>query len=128
MGAAPAPRTGHPHAPAPFVVERVAEWHEADANGHVNNAVYADWLDDAMRGAMAELGRSVEAMREEGVHLRGEYYSLNYRRAVLPGDRLRIATRIEGASDRLYAVRQEIMDGEGGAVLEGRSVYGERKT
>ena len=111
----------------PHITERVAEWSEVDSNGHVNNAHYADWLDDAVRVAMGEMGQSVEVMQEKGVHLRGEYYSLNYRRAVLAGDRLRITTRIESASERLYAVRQEIAEIEGRVVLEANSVYGWRE-
>src|SRR6476619_4270758 len=35
-----------------FATERTVEWHEIDSMGHVNNAVYADWLDDAFRNAL----------------------------------------------------------------------------
>lgn len=106
-------------------VERAVEWHEIDSMGHVNNAIYADWLDDAMRAAMGELGWTVSDLRERNLQLRGEHYSLDYRRGALPEDQVAITTRIEGVSDRLGAVRQSITcdDTE---VLSARSVYGWR--
>ena len=46
-----------------------------------------------------------------GLHLRGEYYNLNYKRAALPGDRLRIVTQIEGVAGPFCAVRLKPMAG-----------------
>jgi YbgC/YbaW family acyl-CoA thioester hydrolase len=111
---------------AEFFVERTAEWHEVDSMGHVNNAVYADWLDDAVRTALDEAGWSVSALNDQGLHLRGEYYNLLYKRAALPGDRLRVTTTFEGVSGRLCAVRQSITTPDGADLLAATGIYGWR--
>ena len=56
-----------------FKMEREARWHETDSMQHINNANYADWLDEAMRDAVAQIGWSVVALREQDLQLRGEY-------------------------------------------------------
>lgn len=107
-------------------VKRTAEWHETDSMGHVNNAIYADWLDDAFRYTMAELGWSTELLNSMGLQLRGEYYKLDYKKAAVPGDILTLSTIIEGASGRLCAVRQEISTNQGAVILASKSIYGWR--
>jgi YbgC/YbaW family acyl-CoA thioester hydrolase len=107
-------------------VERTAEWHELDSLGHVNNAVYADWLDDALKSAMDAMRWDVGRLKDEGLHLRGEYYSLNYKRAAMQGDRLRISTTIEGTSGRLVAVKQTVATPEGDEMLAASSIHGWR--
>ncbi len=109
-----------------FSTERVAEWHECDSMGHVNNTQYVDWLDDAWRAAMEELGWKVGELRARGVQMRGEHYKLDYKRGALPGDRLRITTRLQGEVGRLCSVSQEITDDSGAEILSGSTVYGWR--
>jgi acyl-CoA thioesterase FadM len=92
----------------------------------VNNAVYADWLDDAFKSALDEIGWSVRGLKDEGLHLRGEHFNLNYKRAAMQGDRLRIATAIEGASGRFWAVRQTVATLGGEELLAANAVYGWR--
>jgi acyl-CoA thioesterase FadM len=65
-------------------------------------------------------------MAEQGLHLRGEYYNLNYKQAAVAGDALRITTRIEGMSGRLCSISQSITTPEGGELLAATSVYGWR--
>lgn len=107
-----------------FSVERVAEWHECDSMGHINNTVYVDWLDDAWRASMSELGWGVGEMVKRGLQMRGEHYKLDYKRAALPGDRLRISTRLEGMEGRLCLISQEIATAEGAQVMAACTVYG----
>jgi YbgC/YbaW family acyl-CoA thioester hydrolase len=109
-----------------FTAARTAEWHEADAFAHVNNAVYAEWLDEAVKLALAELGWSTRSLMEAGLQLRGEYHALDYRRAAVPEDRVQIITRIEGVSGRLLAVRQVLTDEVGATYITASSVYGWR--
>lgn len=111
---------------ASFTTERTAEWHEADSMAHINNANYADWLDDAVRSAIGELGWNMGALQQLGLHLRGEYYNLNYKRAALPGDKLQIATQITGVSGRLCSFSQSITDADGAEALTSNSIYGWR--
>ncbi len=110
-------------APPEFITERTAQWHEADSMGHVNNAVYADWLDDALSAVLEGMGYSIKALREENIQLRGEHYKLDYKRGTLPGDKLRIATRISGRQDSLYAVDQAITAPDSTQLLTASSIY-----
>lgn len=108
-----------------FSVERAVEWREIDSMGHVNNAIYADWLDDALRAGMEEAEWSVAELKERNLQLRGEYYSLDYRRGALPEDRVTITSRVEGVMERLCAVRQAVACDDGDILLA-RCVYGWR--
>ena len=112
--------------PPPFLTERTADWHELDSLGHVNNAVYLDWLDDAFKSAQDEMGWNVRRLKDEGLHLRAEHYSLNYKRAAMQGDSLRIHTALEGASGRLCAVRQTVATTGGEELLAASAIYGWR--
>lgn len=104
-------------------MRRMAYWHECDSLGHVNNAVYAGWLDDAMFAAVEAQGTGVGARREEGMRLGGVHYKLDYKRAALPGDELTVTTRLERQSGHSYAVSQRIVAESGGDVLTASSVY-----
>ena len=95
--------------------------------GHVNNAVYADWLDAALRDAMLEMGWPIARLKEQGYQLRAEYLALDYKRAALPGERLSINTLIEGIEGRLCALSQSIRSDNGASQIEvaaSASVYG----
>jgi YbgC/YbaW family acyl-CoA thioester hydrolase len=107
-------------------VERTAEWHELDSMRHVNNAVYVDWLDDAVRATAESAGWSTSEWAERGLHLRGEYYNLNYKQAAVAGDAPQISTHIEGIDGRLCSISQVITTVEGNELLTARCVYGWR--
>jgi len=113
---------------AKFVMERQARWHETDSMQHINNAVYADWLDEAMRDAIARMGWSMGSLREKGLHLRGEYYYLDYKKAAVPEDNIVITTQIEGMSGRKCAVSQSVATREGIELLRAKSVYAWRSS
>ncbi|HVF99794.1 MAG TPA: thioesterase family protein [Chloroflexia bacterium] len=104
-------------------MSRVAYWHECDSLGHVNNAVYTGWLDDAMFAALEAHGTSITAQREAGLRLCGVYYKLDYKRAALPGDELIITTHLERQSGPSYAVSQRILSPDGTALLTASSIY-----
>ena len=111
---------------AQFTTDRTVEWHEIDSLGHVNNAIYVDWLDEAVRSALGQLGWAVQELKDRGIHLRGEYYNLSYRRAALPGDAVTITTTIEGVSERLCAIRQVVSGADNSEILTSESVHGWR--
>lgn len=102
---------------------RVAYWHECDSLGHINNAVYTGWLDDAMFAAVEAHGTSVGAQREDGLRLGGVYYKLDYKRAALPGDELTVTTHLERQSGPSYAVSQRIISADGTALLTASNIY-----
>jgi acyl-CoA thioesterase FadM len=119
LGSYDAPPVPHLEGQPEFTVHRVAE-------GHVNTAVYADWLDDAMRAAIDAMGWNTATLRGQGLQLRGEHYSLDYRRGAIPGDHVTVITRVEGISGRLCAIRQRITDVEGLDLVANSAVYGWR--
>jgi YbgC/YbaW family acyl-CoA thioester hydrolase len=108
LGSYEAPSVALLAVPREFRINRKAEWYEADSMGHVNNTVYADWLDAAFRDAMEEAGWPVAEYKGRGYQLRANYMSLEYKRPALPGDRLVISTTIDGIEGRLCAVSQSI--------------------
>ncbi|MEO5952805.1 MAG: thioesterase family protein [Chloroflexia bacterium] len=111
--------------PRKFTDSRRAEWYEIDSMGHVNNAIYADWLDAAWRATMSDMGWSVSRLKQQGFQMRAEYLMLNYRRETLPGDQLQITTRLVGVEGRLCAITQSITRvGESAEIVSSESVYG----
>jgi acyl-CoA thioesterase FadM len=109
--------------PLAFSTERTVQWYECDSHGHVNNSVYADWLDEAMRDAARELGYGLREQSSEGRHLRAIYYALQYRRAALPEERLLISTAITAAEGNLCAVDFRIETEGGTECMTARCVY-----
>lgn len=110
-------------APIEHTVRRTVEWHECDSMGHVNNANYANWLDDAMLATIEASGTGIDEQRESGLRLHGEYYKLDYRRAARPGDQLDVTTRVDRRSATAYAVAQRITTPQGDSLLTAGSVY-----
>ena len=91
--------------PAPHVIELEVEARDIDAYDHVNNAVYLTWLDRAAWSHSAALGVPLErclSVRRGMAALRTE---IDFVRAALRGDRVRIATWI-AASGRLRVERR----------------------
>lgn len=87
-----------------------AREYEADTQRHINNCVYVDWLYDALGAA---LGDAPELLADKT--LRPRWYHIEYARPTLPGDAVRIATRVQPAGTRMLTVAQEITsraDGE----------------
>ena len=106
-----------------FKMEREARWHETDSMQHINNAIYADWLDEAMRDAVAQMGWSVAGLREQDLQLRGDYYYLDYKKAAMPGDAIVIITQMDGVSPSYCAVSQSLGTREGVELLKANIVY-----
>ena len=92
--------------PGPHVVTIDVADADIDAYGHVNNAVYLQWLDRAAWSHSAALGLSVEdctRLRRGMAALRIE---IDYLRAAMPGDRVEVATWIVESDRRLRVVRR----------------------
>jgi acyl-CoA thioester hydrolase len=79
---------------------------DIDAYGHVNNAVYLQWLDRAAWSHSAALGLSIgdcTRLRRGMAALRVE---IDYLRAALPHDRVEVATWIVESDRRLRVTRR----------------------
>jgi len=109
-----------------FTMDRQARWHETDSMQHINNAIYVDWLDEAVRDSIAQLGWSMTALREKELQLRAEYYYLDYKKAAVPEDNIVITTQLKGMSASKCRVEQSVATREGVELLRANSVYGWR--
>jgi acyl-CoA thioester hydrolase len=91
----------NPHVVAIDVVDA-----DIDAYGHVNNAVYLQWLDRAAWSHSSALGLSIAdctRLRRGMAALRIE---IDYLRAALPRDRVEVATWIVESDGKLRVTRR----------------------
>jgi acyl-CoA thioester hydrolase len=109
---------------SPHVIELEVEARDIDAYDHVNNAVYLTWLDRAAWSHSAALGVPLEqcvTMRRGMAALRTE---IDFVRAALRADRVRVATWI-AASSRLRVERrfQVVRAADGATLARARTEY-----
>jgi acyl-CoA thioester hydrolase len=111
--------------PAPHVIELEVEAQDIDAYDHVNNAVYLMWLDRAAWSHSAALGVPLEqclGVRRGMAALRTE---IDFARAALAGDRVRVATWIADSDGRLRVGRrfQVVRAADGVTLARARTEY-----
>ncbi len=111
--------------PSPHVIGLEAEARDIDAYDHVNNAVYLTWLDRAAWSHSAALGVPLErcvAMRRGMAALRTE---IDFVRAALQGDHVRVATWIADSDGRLRVERrfQVVRAADGVTLARARTEY-----
>lgn len=111
--------------PAAHVIELAVEAADIDAYEHVNNAVYLTWLDRAAWSHSAALGVPLEqcvSLRRGMAALRTE---IDFVRAALAGDRVRIATWIADGDGRLRVGRrfQVVRAADGATLARARTEY-----
>lgn len=86
--------------------------YECDSYGHVNNAVYLNYLEVARHELLAALGMDYAAMRAAGFGLVVARIDIRYRRPALAGDELTLLSR---ATKRLRVggvIAQRILRGD----------------
>ena len=116
--------SGYDH-PAPHVIELEVEAQDIDAYEHVNNAVYLTWLDRAAWSHSGALGMPLErcvALRRGMAALRAE---IDFARAAVAGDRVRVATWIAESDGRLRVGRrfQIVRVADGVTLVRARTEY-----
>ena len=79
------------HAPQ-FEIAMQARFHEADLLGHINNAVYLHFMEQAAIEHATYLGLTVEASRELGGVFVARRHEIEFLRAAYPGDVVRVQT------------------------------------
>lgn len=87
--------TLHPETPARFehTTTRRAQFYEADSARHTNNAIYVDWLEQAIYDALRAMGYALTL--EDDAPLPWFYrHALEYARPALPGDEVQLCTRL----------------------------------
>jgi len=90
------PRRIFPKAPTPppgvFSMLRKVRWHDIDRLGHVNNAVYLEYVEECGMQVLAAHGWSPERMGELGFAILVRKNHIQYRPPALLGDELEIST------------------------------------
>jgi acyl-CoA thioester hydrolase len=79
-------------------VTRRAWRYEADAMGHINNTVYADWLEEAAGDAVRAWGTPLADPAAPGLVLAPQTLTITYLRSVQPGDTVTVTTTGTGAA------------------------------
>ncbi len=87
----------------PFVSSRRVQRHEIDAMGHVNNAVYVTWFEDALAEVLNGFLAGLPDCR-----LCYRRHQMEYRSPILPGEEVEIVTRLAGLGRTRAAWRQEV--------------------
>jgi thioesterase-3 len=94
-----------------------------DLYGHVNNARYLEFLEEA-RWSFVENEIDLDEWRKLGFAFTVVKITINYRRAAALGDVLEIQTRLEKLGARSGVVRQEIvLAGSGERVADAEIVF-----
>lgn len=75
-----------------FEIAMQARFHEADLLGHVNNAVYLHYMEQAAIEHATYLGLTVEASRAFGGVFVARRHEIEFLRAAYPGDVVRVQT------------------------------------
>jgi acyl-CoA thioester hydrolase len=92
--------------PTPHVIELTVRAEDIDAYGHVNNAVYLTWLDQAAWSHSASLGVPLEHCVAVRRGMAATRIEIDYLRAARAGDVVQSATWIVSADARLRAERR----------------------
>jgi thioesterase III len=87
-----------------------------DLFGHVNNARYLEFLEEA-RWAAFEKTVDLEQLARKGWAFTVVNVNINYRRPALMNDVLRIETHIAEWRRRSAVVRQEVVQAQGGELV-----------
>lgn len=77
----------------PHATDLTVRSYECDSYGHVNNAVYLNYLEAARHGLLASIGFDYPALRAAGHGLVVARIDIRYRRPAVEGDALRVLSR-----------------------------------
>jgi acyl-CoA thioester hydrolase len=77
-----------------FSHQRKVQRYELDSAGHVNNAVYLNWLEQAKFDAMASVGYTTAWLKEVGITIVQVRAEIEYMKPAVEGDELEIISRL----------------------------------
>ncbi|MBI5034578.1 MAG: hypothetical protein HZB51_28985 [Chloroflexi bacterium] len=87
--------------------------YEADEMQHVNNAMYIDWLEEALNNSIADSLTSLRPGGAESAQSDNRLYvyrhDIEYARSAVPGDEVDIVVRLIGVGQTASAWKLEIM-------------------
>jgi acyl-CoA thioester hydrolase len=104
----------------PSVVEVEARSYELDPYGHLNNAVYVNWLEHGRLVYLRDRGHSYTSVPESfGVHVVVVRQDLQYKAQVRLGDRLAVTSRVTRLGRTSFTFFQEITYPDGRLAASG---------
>ena len=104
----------------PSVVEVEARSYELDPYGHLNNAVYVNWLEHGRLSYLRDRGHTYTSVPETfGVHVVVVRTDLSYKAQVRLGDRLSVTTRLARIGRTSFTFSQEIVFADGRPAASG---------
>ena len=96
------------------MTEVEARSYELDPYGHLNNAVYVNWLEHGRLCFLRDRGESYTSVpRKFGVHVVVVRQEVDYRAQVQLGDRLAVTSRIERFGSSSFRFDQRIAFADG---------------
>ena len=99
--------------------------YELDPYGHVNNAVYVNWLEHGRLVWLRERGLTYTSIPEQyGVHVVVVHQDLSYHKPLRLGDRVTIRSHVAALGNTSFTYEQRIVESGRAAepVLTGRVV------
>jgi len=108
--------------PDPSLLEVEARSYELDPYGHLNNAVYVNWLEHGRLCYLRDRGESYLSVPERyGVHVVVVGLELAYQAQVRLGDRLVVSSRVVSFGRSSFVFEHEIrFVADGGVAASGR--------
>jgi acyl-CoA thioester hydrolase len=108
-----------PPPPGPKVYRhcREVDWRDLDQMGHVNNAVYLNYIGDCGLRALASLGYSFDRLSSDGIGIVSRAHRLEYKAPALLGDELEIATWLTDAKGKTVTRHSTVRRAEDGQLL-----------
>ena len=104
----------------PSVIEVEARSYELDPYGHLNNAVYVNWLEHGRLSYLRDRGHTYTSVPETfGVHVVVVRTDLSYKAQVRLGDRLSVTTRLLKLGRTSFTFAQEIAYPDGRPAASG---------
>ena len=105
----------------PSVAEVEARSYELDPYGHLNNAVFINWLEHGRLCFLRDRGESYTSIPARfGVHVVVVRQEVDYRAQIQLGDRLTVTSRIERFGKSSFTFAQAIAFGDGRAAADAR--------
>lgn len=98
-----------------FEIDISVRSYELDMLGHVNNAVYLSWLEQARLSALEACGFTVRGLVDGSWLTNIVRAEIDFRKPVLYGDRLHVSTRLERVGRTSLTLGHEIRRGVGEA-------------
>lgn len=126
--ASASPREKFPDAPpAPpgaFTLRRRVEWRDIDAAGHVNNATYANYIEDAAIQAARAVGWPLARMQAEHLAAMARRHRIEYRQQAALDDELLITTYLSDVRRSTVTRHYKIeRPADGTLILQAYSVW-----